>query len=357
MRLSDNIRSFRKKCALTQEQLAQALGVTAGAVYKWEAGLSTPDIALIVELADFFDTSVDVLLGYEVRGNKREAAAERLKSCIYRRDERGLAEAEKLLVRYPNCFEIVYTSADLYWLFGFASRDEARLRRCIELMERACLLLDQNTDPEISGLSIRRSMAKARFALGEYEQAVELLLGDNPGGIHNDFIGHFLAAHCGRAEEALPYLSRALLRCATSLDHIALGYCSACFAQGDFHTAAGVLRMVLDFFAHLKEPGRNNYLDKAGVQLFVCLAAAQTQLGDRPGAADSLRVARALAEQFDRAPDYSAASLRFTDDRRPSSAFDDLSDTAMDCLQSTLDGFKNGALAALWREIAEEPQP
>ena len=42
MKLSENIRTFRKERSLTQEGLAEALGVTAGAVYKWEAGLSTP---------------------------------------------------------------------------------------------------------------------------------------------------------------------------------------------------------------------------------------------------------------------------------------------------------------------------
>lgn len=354
MQLSDNIRFLRKERSLTQEQLAQALGVTAGAVYKWEAALSTPDISLIVELADFFDTSVDVLLGYEVRGNKREAAVTRLKDCIYRRDELGLAEAEKLLVRYPNCFEIVYTSADLYWLFGFTARDQTRLRRCIELMERACLLIGQNTDPEISELSIRHSIAKAWFALGEYERAVQLLLCENPRGVYNDFIGYLLAAHCGRPEEALPYLSRALLRCATSLYHVALGYCGACSARGDFQTAAEVLRMILDFFAHLKKPGQNNYLDKAGVQLFVYLAAAQLALGDASGAGDSLRTARTLAEQFDKAPDYSGTSLRFVVSDRPSSAFDDLGDTATDCLRNALDACKRDALVALWDEIASE---
>ena len=37
MMLAENIRTFRKERSLTQEQLAEALGVTAGAVYKWEA--------------------------------------------------------------------------------------------------------------------------------------------------------------------------------------------------------------------------------------------------------------------------------------------------------------------------------
>ncbi|MDE5745999.1 MAG: helix-turn-helix domain-containing protein [Acetatifactor sp.] len=78
MQLSNNIRSFRKERSLTQGQLAETLGVTASAVYKWETSLSTPDINLIVELADLFDTSVDVLLGYEVKDNKRIAAAQAL---------------------------------------------------------------------------------------------------------------------------------------------------------------------------------------------------------------------------------------------------------------------------------------
>ena len=42
--LAENIRRFRKERALTQEQLAEALGVTVGAVYKWEAGLSQPEL-------------------------------------------------------------------------------------------------------------------------------------------------------------------------------------------------------------------------------------------------------------------------------------------------------------------------
>ena len=73
MRLAENIRAFRKERSLTQEQLSEALGVTAGAVYKWEAKLSIPELELIIQMADFFDTSVDVLLGYEVKDNRLEA--------------------------------------------------------------------------------------------------------------------------------------------------------------------------------------------------------------------------------------------------------------------------------------------
>ena len=61
--LGENIRKLRKSQGLTQEQLAEVLGVTPGAVYKWEAKLSVPDINPILELARFFDTSVDVMMG------------------------------------------------------------------------------------------------------------------------------------------------------------------------------------------------------------------------------------------------------------------------------------------------------
>ena len=56
IRLAENIRALRRQHRFTQEQLAESLGVTPGAVYKWEAGLSQPELAIIVELADLFDT-------------------------------------------------------------------------------------------------------------------------------------------------------------------------------------------------------------------------------------------------------------------------------------------------------------
>ncbi|WP_405374652.1 helix-turn-helix domain-containing protein [Pseudobutyrivibrio sp.] len=41
--LSENIRRFRKDRKMTQEKLAEALGVTVGAEYKCESGMSTPE--------------------------------------------------------------------------------------------------------------------------------------------------------------------------------------------------------------------------------------------------------------------------------------------------------------------------
>lgn len=78
-KLAENIRAVRKQRLLTQEQLAEVLGVTTGAVYKWEAKLSQPELSMLMELADFFDTSVDVLLGYEMKDNRLAASVARIK--------------------------------------------------------------------------------------------------------------------------------------------------------------------------------------------------------------------------------------------------------------------------------------
>ena len=57
--LSDNIRYNRKARGVTQEQLAEVMDVSVGAIYKWESGQSVPELNKLVELADYFDMSVD----------------------------------------------------------------------------------------------------------------------------------------------------------------------------------------------------------------------------------------------------------------------------------------------------------
>jgi len=63
--LGKRIMQYRKRLGLTQDQLAEQLGVTAQAVSKWENDQSCPDISSLPRLADIFGTSVDVLLGRE----------------------------------------------------------------------------------------------------------------------------------------------------------------------------------------------------------------------------------------------------------------------------------------------------
>lgn len=63
--LGKRIAKFRKDLGLTQDQLAEKIGITAQAVSKWENDLSCPDITILPKLADIFGTSTDTLLGRE----------------------------------------------------------------------------------------------------------------------------------------------------------------------------------------------------------------------------------------------------------------------------------------------------
>lgn len=59
---ANNFKLFRKKSGLTQEEVAEKLGVSRQAVAKWENGDTTPDIDFCIELADLYGTTVDALV-------------------------------------------------------------------------------------------------------------------------------------------------------------------------------------------------------------------------------------------------------------------------------------------------------
>ena len=65
MELSENIVQFRKALGLSQEQLAEQVGVSRQSISKWETGQSVPDLDKLVTLSRVFGISTDELLGNE----------------------------------------------------------------------------------------------------------------------------------------------------------------------------------------------------------------------------------------------------------------------------------------------------
>lgn len=64
-----NIQSRRRAVGLTQEQLAERLGVSRQTVAKWEAGDTTPDLANAGALAQVLDVSLDALVAFDAEGS------------------------------------------------------------------------------------------------------------------------------------------------------------------------------------------------------------------------------------------------------------------------------------------------
>lgn len=63
MKFAEIFKSLRKDKELTQEQLAEVLGVSPQIVSRWENGVSQPSLELLPTIAAYFETSVDTLLG------------------------------------------------------------------------------------------------------------------------------------------------------------------------------------------------------------------------------------------------------------------------------------------------------
>lgn len=65
LNIGNNIAFLRKQKGITQEELANELGVSAQAVSKWENNSSCPDVSLLTSIADYFGVTVDALLRAE----------------------------------------------------------------------------------------------------------------------------------------------------------------------------------------------------------------------------------------------------------------------------------------------------
>lgn len=72
--IGDNIKFYRKKNQLTQDDIAEACNVTRQAVSKWENGETVPDIEKCDRLASFYGIKLDALMHYDEKvGNTKMA--------------------------------------------------------------------------------------------------------------------------------------------------------------------------------------------------------------------------------------------------------------------------------------------
>ena len=96
MNFSKSIYQMRKQTKLTQEQFAELFDVSQQAVQKWESGVSVPDIEKIIQIAKYFDVSLDSLL----MGNDNRVVEE-------------MNKAQTLKPQYQNLHDWEFYSANL----------------------------------------------------------------------------------------------------------------------------------------------------------------------------------------------------------------------------------------------------
>lgn len=81
--LARNINRYRKEKGLTQEELANILGITFQAVSKWENAQTMPEISLLPHLSKVLEISIDKLLGYVIQDKQITIYEEEYKTPDY----------------------------------------------------------------------------------------------------------------------------------------------------------------------------------------------------------------------------------------------------------------------------------
>lgn len=110
MTVSEKIYTLRTRLGLSQEELAEKLGVSRQSVSKWETGQSVPDLEKIIKLSDLFGVSVDEL----VRAEERPQPPQPETKVVYVKEKWKLTRTQTT----GFCLEMIGLALDLLGLVG-----------------------------------------------------------------------------------------------------------------------------------------------------------------------------------------------------------------------------------------------
>lgn len=122
MTIADRIQSLRKSKGMSQEELADAAGVSRQAVSKWESEQSTPDLDKVIILSEIFDVTTDYLLrGIEpVENNDHKTMADVVDSKILteKNSKRAKSILKWVLIGLGALLAIDFVSMLIYFLIN-----------------------------------------------------------------------------------------------------------------------------------------------------------------------------------------------------------------------------------------------
>ncbi|MCR1898598.1 helix-turn-helix domain-containing protein [Irregularibacter muris] len=177
--IGDTILRLRKEKDLTQEQLANMVGVSAGAVSKWENGNSTPDIALLSPLARALNTSLDVLLSFHRELSESEVISlkQKLREVfLHEGYVPGESKCKIYLEEYPNSVYLKLVIAGLIQMYAMMSDGtteediKSRMEYSLSLL---CQVVESKEPKYVSHALF--SIASIQMILENYEESEKAL--------------------------------------------------------------------------------------------------------------------------------------------------------------------------------------
>lgn len=157
IRIAHNLTLKRRSRGITQEELAEFMGVSKAAVSKWENGQSYPDITLLPQLAAFFNISVDELLGYSpqlTRMDARKLCRRLSTDFITKSFDNVMGECREIIRKYYACFPLLYQMAVLFINHSVSATKE----RQSELIKEAKYLCEHIVAESRDALLVRNAL-------------------------------------------------------------------------------------------------------------------------------------------------------------------------------------------------------
>ena len=115
------LRECRKEKGITQEQLAEMIGVTNRSVSRWENGSNLPDLDILIEMADYYDVELRELLDGE---RKSEKMNKELEETVLKVAEYSNEDKIKLTKRMHLLFIGGFVAAVTYMILLFTDRSD-----------------------------------------------------------------------------------------------------------------------------------------------------------------------------------------------------------------------------------------
>ncbi|MCI8292401.1 MAG: helix-turn-helix transcriptional regulator [Hespellia sp.] len=178
LHLSDNIIRLRHERKLTQEELADFIGVTKASVSKWEHAQSMPDLLLLPQLASFFGVSIDELIGYEAQLSEeqiRRYYAELSKDFVQLPFHEVVEKIRFLAHQYYSCYPFLIQLCVLYWNhFMLAETEEERVQLLQEAIVWCDRILDHCSNVGVCGeaLTVKAGIS---LQLGKVAEVIDIL--------------------------------------------------------------------------------------------------------------------------------------------------------------------------------------
>jgi len=171
LNIAGSIRSLRQEKGITQEEFANAIGVTAQAVSKWERGEGYPDITFLPDIAEYFHVTLDTLCGMDEQRKRQEISSILQGTSNASSYAEGVRIAREGVAKFPHSITLKSNLARaLMGCTGKWTPPKEVLEEVIQLYED---ILHDSPAPDNHVMS---ALCEAYELAGKHEKAIETAL-------------------------------------------------------------------------------------------------------------------------------------------------------------------------------------